>query len=148
MKIKFRSILIHLLLACVALPIAIVPTAFAQQKSLYNGDQKRVALVIRVSDYEHTSALPNPVNDARDVGDALERLGFSTIRLSNPKVNDFERLEFELFKQLKGADVAVLYYAGHSVQVDGSNYLIPIDATLQSISAINVRPLNWQSSSI
>ena len=112
--------------------------AFADQKSLYNGDQKRVALVIGVSDYEHTSALPNPINDARDIGAALKRLGFDVISLENPRAGDFERLEYQLFQKLKGADVGVLYYAGHSVQVDGANYLIPIDARLNDISSLGL----------
>ncbi len=131
-----KNYLLKLAIAALAMASIWFSAAHALQKSLYNGDQKRIALVIGVSDYQHTAALPNPVKDADDVGDALERLGFAVIRLDNPSVGDFEKLEYRLYKELKGADVAVLYYAGHSVQIDGANYLIPIDAQLNTISSV------------
>ncbi|MEP1206577.1 MAG: caspase family protein [Rhizobiaceae bacterium] len=123
------------LIVCVVLA-TMAGVASAQQKSLYNGDQKRVALVIGVGAYQYTDELPNPVNDARAMADALTRLGFEVMRLENPSVGDFEQIEFELYKRLKGADVGLLFYAGHSVQVDGSNYLIPVDAQLENFSSL------------
>ncbi|MEM7463651.1 MAG: caspase family protein, partial [Pseudomonadota bacterium] len=92
---------------------------------------KRVALVIGNSAYENASALANPSNDASDMGTALNDLGFEVVigtdldnRAMRAKVREFGRL-------LRGADVAMLFYAGHAMQVGGKNFLAPIDAKLE-----------------
>lgn len=90
--------------------------------------ERRVALVIGNGDYRHSPSLRNPVNDARAVGDALRRIGFEVIEGLDLDIQ--ETLDkVELFEQrLAGAQVALVYYAGHGVSVDGVNYLIPVDA--------------------
>jgi len=92
---------------------------------------RRVALVIGNSAYQNTDPLSNPSNDAVAVAASLRRIGFQSVidgidldaeKLAG-KVRDFSRA-------LKGADLAFFYYAGHGVQVNGLNYMMPIDAKL------------------
>lgn len=92
---------------------------------------KRVALVIGNSAYEHANQLANPANDASDMGAALNELGFEVVvgtdlnnRAMRQKVREFSRI-------LRGADVAMMFYAGHAMQVDGKNFLAPVDAKLE-----------------
>ena len=82
----------------------------------------RVALVIGNAAYAHAPALANPLNDAADVGTALERLGFAVTRLEN--VGDAEmRCGLKKFRRAASAsEVAVVFYAGHGIEVDGRNF--------------------------
>jgi hypothetical protein len=92
---------------------------------------KRVALVIGNSQYQNVTRLDNPVNDAKLMADALKSLGFKLIG-EGPQL-DLEKAGFDsavqaFGNQLQGAEVGLFYYAGHGVQVRGSNYLVPISA--------------------
>jgi formylglycine-generating enzyme required for sulfatase activity len=93
--------------------------------------ERRIALVIGVGAYQNAPHLANPVNDARAIGDSLRRLNFDVTELSDP---DFRALNSGIRAfgiRAADADVAVVYYAGHGVQVDRENYLIPADARLE-----------------
>lgn len=94
-------------------------------------DGTRVALVIGNSAYQAVPNLPNPVNDATAVAESLERIGFDvTIALDLDHASMRRALQdFELL--VANADVAVVYYAGHGIQVGGTNFLIPVDAELR-----------------
>ncbi|GAB4232476.1 MAG: hypothetical protein Kow0032_15200 [Methyloligellaceae bacterium] len=94
--------------------------------------EKRVALVLGNSDYKHTAPLANPKNDAADVAAVLLRLGFTVIEGTNLEKREMERKIRDYADALKGADVGLFYYAGHGIQVNGKNYLAPIDAELKS----------------
>ena len=92
--------------------------------------QGRVALVIGNGEYEHMSVLPNPTNDAADVGAALKRLGFEVTSVIDAGIDALVG-EMEAFRRKSaGADVALVFYAGHGIEVQGTNYLIPVDARL------------------
>ena len=90
--------------------------------------EKRVALVIGNGAYQGMTRLTNPPQDARDVGRKLEGLGFEVTALENQSRAAMERAVEEFAKRSQGAKVAVLYYSGHGIQIDGRNYLIPVDA--------------------
>jgi len=91
---------------------------------------ERVALVIGNGTYEKAPILANPGNDARAVGNAFERLGYSVTRLEDAGRETLIR-GLQDFKRAAGAsDVAVVFYAGHGIEVDTRNFLIPVDATL------------------
>lgn len=93
---------------------------------------KKVALVIGNSSYEFVPNLPNPSNDATDIGASLERLGFdvtSGIDLSYKKMRLMLR---DFSEQAESAAVALIYFAGHGVEIDKINYLIPVNAQLKS----------------
>ena len=85
----------------------------------------RVALVVGNSSYAHIGRLPNPDNDARDMSAALRRLGFEvTTELDADRVKLTER---QFTRQSAGADVSLVFYAGHGIEMDGINYLVPVD---------------------
>ncbi|GLR89057.1 YARHG domain-containing protein [Bradyrhizobium iriomotense] len=93
--------------------------------------EKRVALVIGNSAYQSVPRLENPKNDALLVADTLQRLGFTLVgggaQVELDKAG-FDNAVQRFGSQLIGADVALFYYAGHGVQVRGTNYLVPITA--------------------
>jgi uncharacterized caspase-like protein len=93
---------------------------------------KKVALVIGNSAYRSVPALSNPLNDARELGDALARLGFSVSRVNNATYDKMRRAFLEFGRVARNAETAVVFYAGHGIEVGGENWLIPIDAELKS----------------
>lgn len=104
----------------------------ASWKSPQAADDKRVALVIGNSSYQHTAPLRNPRNDAEDITAALKRLGFEVIEGIDLDKRSMERSIRQFGVKLAGAEVALFFYAGHGVQVSGQNYLLPTDARLSS----------------
>jgi uncharacterized protein len=92
----------------------------------------RVALVIGNGDYVHSESLPNPTNDASDVADSLKRLGFSVTRLLNGTYNDLRQAIRSFNIQIQGAEIGLIYYAGHGMELGGENWLIPVDADLKT----------------
>jgi uncharacterized caspase-like protein len=96
--------------------------------------EKRVALVIGNSKYTNTSALTNPVNDARLMAETLEKVGFEVdLRLDLGNDGDFKAAVAAFQDRLDAAGgdaVALFYYAGHGIQIKGSNYLVPVSAKL------------------
>ena len=95
--------------------------------------ENRIALVVGNSAYETVTALPNPANDAQAMADMLTAAGFEVI--SAPNAQSEMRQAISNFADIvagKGPDtVALLFYAGHGLQVDGENFLVPIDARIQ-----------------
>jgi tetratricopeptide (TPR) repeat protein len=94
----------------------------------------RLALVIGNGAYVNATALPNPPNDAAAVAKALRGIGFEVIEGTNLDRAGMERLVRDFLHKAPTARVTLLYYAGHGMQVDGRNYLIPIDAKLAAPS--------------
>jgi hypothetical protein len=93
---------------------------------------QRVALVIGNSDYDNVSVLPNTINDATAVSQSLERLGFEVVFRTDLNKALLEQTLADFSDRASGADQAVFYYAGHGMELEGENYLIPIDAGLKS----------------
>ena len=112
-----RSLIVAMLLACAPL--------------LTTAAEKRVALVIGNSTYQNITPLDNPKNDAALLARTLKAEGFTLIgdaaQLNLDKVS-LDRVVQSFGQQVQGADIALFYYAGHGVQVRGSNYLVPVDA--------------------
>jgi formylglycine-generating enzyme required for sulfatase activity len=92
--------------------------------------QTRVALVIGNSRYTHVPALPNPANDAADIGASLERLGFAVRRITNGTSEDMRLAVRDFLPQTRRAEMAVIFFAGHGIEIGGENWLIPVDAEL------------------
>jgi hypothetical protein len=94
---------------------------------------KRVALVLGISKYQNVPQLANPDNDAIAIADVFKRLGFDVVDLRQDlTVFEIRRAVREFAARSPDADMAVVYYAGHGIEVDGVNYLIPVDAKLLS----------------
>jgi hypothetical protein len=92
---------------------------------------RRVALVIGNSVYRNASQLPNTINDANAVAALFRSVGFEVVSSrADLGVVDFKRAVRDFLITAENADVAVVYYAGHGIEVGGTNYLIPVDAKL------------------
>lgn len=93
---------------------------------------KRVAFVVGNSAYKTVPMLPNPTIDAKAMAVALRNVGFEVVEGSNLTRDTMTAKLIEFGQKSQGADTAVLYYAGHGIAVNGTNYLLPIDADLKS----------------
>ena len=78
------------------------------------------------------NALTNPPNDASDVAESLKRLGFSVTRVVDGKYDDLRRAIRAFNVQVQGADIGLIYFAGHGMELAGENWLIPVDADLKT----------------
>jgi len=93
---------------------------------------KRVALVLGNSRYQHAPNLTNPANDSAAVNLLLKSSGFDVVTAQeNLGVNEMRRAVRDFSDQVRDADIAVIYYAGHGIEVGGINYLVPVDASLR-----------------
>lgn len=92
----------------------------------------RVALVIGNSAYRHVPALPNPLNDADDVSLSLKRLDFEVTTVRNVSFDEMRRSLIAFGKSARGADFAIIFFAGHGMEINGENWLVPVDAQLAS----------------
>ena len=100
--------------------------------STTNTNGRRIALVIGNSDYKSVAALPNAYRDAETIAAAFKRIGFQDITLQiNLGRDKFTDALRDFARQADAADWAVVYYAGHGIEVGGINYLIPVDAKLE-----------------
>lgn len=97
--------------------------------------EKRVALVIGNANYQ-TSPLVNPVNDANDIASSLRGLGFDVKTVLNGTKRDMENAIADLRKRSDKNTVALFYYAGHGIQKNGCNYLVPVDANMQDAADV------------
>src|SRR6202790_4277059 len=94
--------------------------------------EKRVALVIGNSNYQSVARLGNPANDASAMTETLKGAGFDFVDTRRDlKTSEMRRALRDFSDKARDADVAVVYYAGHGIEVDGTNYLIPVDAKLE-----------------
>jgi len=119
--------LVQLGLVLVFWMLMVAPPAYAQ---------KRVALVIGNSVYQHTPRLKNPANDATDMGVSLKKHGFEVIEGYDLDKASFDRKVRDFAAALTGAEVGLFFYAGHGLQVAGQNYLVPIDAKAEAVDAL------------
>jgi hypothetical protein len=91
---------------------------------------RRVALVIGNGAYRNAPKLPNPPNDAQDVAAALKRTGFDVVLAVDADKAGMDDAEIRFARAAREADVAIFYYSGHAMQMNGVNYLMPVDAKL------------------
>ncbi len=100
----------------------------------------RVALVFGNGRYEHAPDLPNARNDGAAVAKALRELGFEVLEGIDADMAKTAQLVKRFARRAESADVALFYYAGHGMQVNGENYLVPVDAKLEKPS-----DLEWET---
>ena len=94
--------------------------------------EKRVALVIGNAAYQNVPRLPNPVNDGNTIATTLKDAGFDVVdNRHDLAAADTRRALRDFADRARDADIAVVYYAGHGIEVEGGNYLIPVDAKLE-----------------
>ena len=120
--------------ACGLVVLAGVGSATAQEGAA----GRRVALVVGNDTYQAQGRLNNAVNDARAVANALAEVGFSVTRLENATRAAMTSALGDLASSLSDDDVALFYFAGHGMQVDRENYLLPIDYAGQTATALRL----------
>jgi uncharacterized protein len=94
--------------------------------------ENRVALIIGNGTYQNAPPLPTTLNDAGDIAQSFERLGFATTKLFNASYEDFRRAIRRFNELTQNADIAVVYFGGHGLAVGGDNWLLPVDAELRT----------------
>ena len=118
-----------LLISALALASSVLFTSLTADPALAD---RRVALVIGNAQYKNTSlSLPNPKNDADDVAATLRTLGFEVVLATNADKRALDQAMQQFARQVTDADSALFFYAGHAMQYQGRNYLMPIDAELE-----------------
>jgi uncharacterized caspase-like protein len=93
---------------------------------------KRVALVIGNSSYQNAGKLPNPARDADAVAEMFRKAGYEVSVTKDVGIVDFKRTIRRFEDSVGDADIAVVFYAGHGIEIGGTNYVIPVDAKLAS----------------
>ena len=125
-----------LLLAFPALPQT-GQRALAAQAAKTDG--RRIALVIGNGDYQYPDNLPklaNPTNDAQDIAEALRGFGFEVIERKNQTLEAMNQTIAEFGSRIGGSEAALFYFAGHGIQVKNQNYLMPVNAKIDSEAAV------------
>jgi len=105
-------------------------------------NEARLALVIGNSEYKNGGTLKNSVNDANLMANTLKDLGFTVIKRTDATRAQMAQAIAEFWSKLGQYNVALFYYAGHGVQVNGVNYLIPVDATLESKDMVSFEAIS------
>ena len=124
--------------------IALAGAAQAATPSAPSASERRTALVIGNSEYKLISPLRNPVNDARAMARALRELGFDVIARENLTRYEMRKTIRDFGRELGQGGVGLFYYAGHGLQIDGVNYMVPLDAPIEfeddvEVEAVPVR---------
>jgi hypothetical protein len=122
---------------------SILPRSLSRQ---HGCDVRRQARRLRVGNgaYKNVAALPNPAIDAKSIAKVLRNVGFDVVEGANLTRDKMTEKLLEFGKKAEGADVALFFYAGHGIAINGTNYLLPVDADLKSEmdvklgSAINI----------
>jgi hypothetical protein len=124
-----------LLIGLLWLSSAPAPPAAAQPA------ERKVALVIGNESYPG-APLRNPVNDARAMTAVLRRLGFDVVARENATQKEMQRAIVDFGRRLGTGGVALFYYSGHGMQVRGNNYLVPVDAAIDSEAAVRAETVD------
>jgi len=118
-----QPLILLFFLSCVAILSSVVRVAAAND---------RIALIIGMSEYAHLPALTNTRNDAEAISRTLETIGFDVTLSVDASSAEMERLLDEFAFKSEVADLALIYFAGHGIEVQGENFLIPVDAKVSS----------------
>ena len=108
-------------------------------------DERKVALVIGNGSYEHAVPLDNPKNDATAMTSMLEQMGFEVVSGTDLGLGEMTAKIREFVKRARQADLALFFYAGHGIQVAGQNHLIPVDAKVEDVTALDFELVNSAS---
>ena len=131
-----KTTLVRLVFICVAM-LGASAQAQDSRGAVRPGEEVRIALVIGNGDYDAAGFLPNPTRDAEAMGAALRELGFEVFLGLDLDKDNMEVLLRQFTRALDGADVGLFFYAGHGLQVDGVNYIVPTDAVLERPSDLD-----------
>jgi uncharacterized caspase-like protein len=121
--------------------LAFMPGANASTDTAARGSDPRIALVVGNANYKDEQKLANPANDAALIAGTLKKLGFDVVLLTDANQKQLEHAIIEFGDRLSKAGpdaTGLFYYGGHGLQVDGSNYLIPVDADITREAEVEI----------
>ena len=131
--------------AAMVLAFAMAAAMIAPGGTLAATPEKRVALVVGNSAYRNTGTLENPSRDARAVAEKLQKLGFEVIEGYDLDKPQMDQKIHAFAKAVRGADIGMFFYAGHGMQVNGENYLVPVDAVFEDPSDLEFRAVSMDA---
>jgi WD40 repeat protein len=102
---------------------------------------KRLALVIGNGNYAQAGKLNNTLNDANAMASVLQELGFEVIKITDGNYEQIKNAIYTFGDRIQDAHVSLFYYAGHGLEVDGTNYLVPVDADIQSALDVKLKTI-------
>ncbi|SHE77387.1 Uncharacterized protein, contains caspase domain [Litoreibacter ascidiaceicola] len=129
------------LLAVLALALLLSSQAQAQDGSA----EKRIALIIGNAAYKNVAELKNPRNDSQDMAAALKQVGFEVLLHTDLTQGTMLDTLRGFRRRASEADVALIYFAGHGIEIDRVNYLLPVDAVLETDSDINFEAVKLET---
>jgi uncharacterized caspase-like protein len=132
--------MIHIRSLALAFLLLLLPAAVAaadNEAAPTSTAERRIALVLGNSAYRNVPQLGNPVNDAKAIQAELEKLGFEVVSGFDLTKLETQETIARFAKTVRGADIALFFYAGHGMQVSGSNYLLPVDAALEDETSLD-----------
>ena len=103
---------------------------------------KRKSISIGIGEYQHLRKLDNTINDATDIHDFLESVGFESELLINPTLKDLIHRLTEFKSLINEEDISIIYFSGHGIQIEDSNFLVPTDAKIEISQEIPYMCLN------
>ena len=133
---SFLTVVVGFLLALSVLPLA------------HSEVGSRVALVIGNGAYQSVPKLRSPVDDAQAIDRALTALGFRVIRLENATKEQMEGAILELSRQLRPGATSLVYYSGYGINVDGRNYLLPVNAEITTPESLAIQAIGVQEAGV
>lgn len=102
---------------------------------------RRLALVIGNSNYAQAAKLTNTLNDAKSMEATLKEMNFEVIAIHDGSYESMKEAIYTFGDRIQDADVSIFYYAGHGLEVDGTNYLVPVDANIQSALDVKLKTI-------
>lgn len=115
--------------------------ATANRSTPHTSNGKRVALIIGNANYQFSNKLNNTLNDAKTMEQTLKELGFQVTLVSDGSYEKMKNAVYAFGDQISDVDISLFYYAGHGLEVDGTNYLVPVDADIQSALDVKQKAL-------
>ncbi|MCE1225570.1 MAG: SUMF1/EgtB/PvdO family nonheme iron enzyme [Geobacteraceae bacterium] len=144
----FTIVVLVLLVPALCFAAAKTPVKASDARSLKpvaKSDGRRVALVVGDGTYKHPDSMPrlsNPTNDADDIAAALRQFGFDVVAKKNLGKEEMENAIADFGRRSANSDAALFYYAGHGLQVKGRNYLVPVDAKIDTEAQVPYRSVD------
>ncbi|WP_298260388.1 caspase family protein [uncultured Litoreibacter sp.] len=141
--LKFQTNLRGILCCLFALTLSVLALTLSAQAQ---GDSaRRIALVIGNGAYENVAELRNPKNDSADLAASLRAAGFEVDLLSDQSQSAMLDSLRGFRSRADGADIALIYFAGHGIEIDRQNYLLPVDAVLESDADVNFEAVKLET---
>ena len=117
------------------------PSTPTKEVKAGNEFNKRLALVIGNANYMQSAKLNNTINDANSMAEALKEIGFEVIKVTDGSYEQMKNAIYTFGDRIQDANVSLFYYAGHGLEVDGTNYLVPVDANITSALDVKLKAI-------